>query len=222
MGLDKLLEVYFQEHFTSPTQSIYHYTDSLKEILKSKCFKLSSHLDLNKKGNAELARGEKLVKDHLQCRDMKEEIRKFDLFMDKGYRVYTGSFSKGPNARLATKFNNNFFCFKNKFIKRHVKSKSPIMLGEVKYSHTEQEKIITDVFNHYDSQNSGETVILFKWLCIIIPLLKDNKFNAEKECRFISAEIIDPKTGSLLTSICPKEIKFNMNDIQYYPRLTLP
>jgi hypothetical protein len=111
----------------------------------------------------------------------------------------------GPGClRVETSFLNKFTS-NNKFT----------LFGDVKYSKSENETIIRDLFkilndnitNIYDDYK-----LLLSWLCIVIPLLKPQEKSLENECRIVKVEV--HKNIKLITPECIKEIEFLGSDVK--------
>lgn len=55
--------------------------------------------------------------------------------------------------------------------------------------------------------------ILFLYLSIVMPLFKNIEHRNDNECHIIQAEIYDPDTGQLGTSLVTKKVPFFYSEI---------
>lgn len=220
MSLNEKLNKYVEEAFSAPDASIYHYTRDANIILNCGYLKLFSHRGLNKKGNRELKRGVEIIRNKLPkiCPAL-SIIPIFNAYIGRGIEVYTASFCEDGNSKYASeKYGKYCLEFKAHFLEQFKAPETFIILGRVKYSRKEQEKIIMellDLYEQYPGKSREQLEDLLLWLSICIPFFKEEQDHSDNECRLVTAQIWSLEDlNELKTQECPKIVNFDFNDIR--------
>ncbi len=191
MKLHEMLRKYVEEIFSAPNSILYHYTDFGKEMISSKHLKMSSHDDLNKKNNRELKVGPEITREKLKNSSFHRMLPLFNEYIKRGIKVYVSSFCEEENRGHAIKnYGEDCIGFRPEFTKLFFNNNSAL-LGYVKYNLKDQKKIISEMFDLYGSSSDDpqeKILLLFLWLSVIFPLLKEEIDHIDNECRIITAE----------------------------------
>lgn len=218
MTLYEELKKYFEQFFSGPNSSIYHYTEVGigNEIIKSGHFKLTPHRELNKKSdNGELIIGPSLARDYLRKTSLAIWEKKFNQVIDRDITLHVGSFcEEGNYIHAIKKYGADCLEFKTEYLNK-LQSQQSVLIGRVNYNKQQQNEIISTMFDlhekHTEEDQTTRRVHLFLWLFITFPLLKEEKHHLDNECRIITVHDSNMQ-GNQIGKI-PDKIKFDPNDI---------
>jgi len=218
--LNEILAKYVEETFTGPDSSIYHYTKAGigSEIIRSKHFRLTPHQELNNKSdNGELIVGPQLTKNYLKKTSLTRWESRLNDFMDRGITMHIGSFCEERHySHTIEKYGPDCLEFSSMYLNKL--QKQPVLIGRVIYDRKKQKEIITTMIDlHEQSNEEGsekKRISLFQWLCVVYPLLKEEKHHLDSECRIITAYCMDPDDQNKIIGKVQNQITFEHHEVQ--------
>lgn len=218
--LEEILIKYVEETFTGPDSSIYHYTKAGvgNEIIRSKYFRLTPHQELNNKSdNGELIVGPELTKNYLKKTSLVQWKPRFNDFMNHGITVHIGSFCAEKNySHTIQKYGPDCLELNSTYLNKL--QKQSILIGHVIYDRKKQKEIISTMIDLHEQSNEEDSeekrISLFQWLCVIYPLLKEEKHRSDSECRIITAYIKNPDDPTKIIGKIRNQITFDHHEVQ--------
>ncbi len=220
----KRLEKIINKYVKSQHYNVFHYTKSLRHIMSSSHLELHSHQFLNSKGNnEELICGVNLVLSEMKNYDDFVHLDEhFKSYIQTGLEVYTCSFCELKRSRYAfRKYGRSNISFKRSFFSKlksnASKHQTHCLYGKVIYKEKNQKMIIKLLFDCYEKYSilcDDRYVSFFTFVTLILPLLKLNRHNQDKEFRIISMQIRG-RDGQLATPHALDEAHFTLSDIKH-------